>query len=499
MVVVLVIVVILVVVLATCVVRALALKPTQPAGVPIDAGGYVAGDDAVERFRTLLRIPTVSRDDPVLLDRTAFDQWIPTLRGLYPKTFSTFELTRIDDYGILMRWAGADESLDPVLLMAHHDVVPTDGQSWTYPPFAAEVHDGRIWARGTTDNKCCFAAIMEAFETLLGEGYVPPRDVWFFSSCCEETTGPTSEHAAAWLSDHDIHPYMVLDEGGAIATGVPLGVTVPMAMVGVSEKGHVDLTVRATSTGGHASSPSDNDAPRLLARAAERICAHPGKPHVDEAVEAMLVELAARGSFAYRLIFANMWLFRPLVGRILASGHETGPLVRSTYALTQLEGASARNVLPPESSANINVRVAPFETVAQALERARSSAAAEAKASHVPGSISVDVAADGLVNEPAPLSPHDDAAFDYIRRCIAGVYPEAGCCPYVQTSCSDARAMSAVCERVYRLAAFVYTPEMRSRIHGTDEYIPIESYLRGIGFYVAFVRALGELGTGAGR
>ena len=133
MVVVLVIVVILVVVLATCVVRALALKPTQPAGVPIDAGGYVAGDDAVERFRTLLRIPTVSRDDPVLLDRTAFDQWIPTLRGLYPKTFSTFELTRIDDYGILMRWAGADESLDPVLLMAHHDVVPTDGQSRLQP------------------------------------------------------------------------------------------------------------------------------------------------------------------------------------------------------------------------------------------------------------------------------------------------------------------------------------------------------------------------------
>lgn len=495
MVVVLVIVVILVAVFATCVVRALALRPTQPAGAPIDAGDYAAGDDAVERFRTLLRIPTVSRDDPALLDRAAFDQWIPTLRELYPTVFSTFELTRIDDYGILMCWAGADASLDPVLLMAHHDVVPTDGQDWTYPPFAAEVHDGRIWARGTTDNKCCFAAIMEAFETLLGEGYVPPRDVWFFSSCCEETSGPTADHAAAWLADHGVNPYLVLDEGGAVAMGVPLGVVAPMAMVGVSEKGHVDLTVRAISAGGHASSPSDNDAPRLLVRAAERICAHPGRPHVDVAVESMLVELAARGSFAYRLIFANMWLFRPLVGRIFASGHETGPLVRSTYALTQLEGASAHNVLPSEARANVNVRVAPFETVAQALERARSSAVAEAEASHAPDSIRVDAVADGLVNEPAPLSPHDDAAFDYIRRCVAGVYPEAGCCPYVQTSCSDARAMSVVCKRVYRLAPFVYTPEMRARIHGTDEYIPVECYKRGVAFYVAFVRALDELGA----
>jgi len=493
--VVLALVIVLVAALVICVARALMLRPAQPKGAPIDAGGYAAGDDAVERFRTLLRIPTVSRDDPVLLDHSSFDQWIPMLRELYPKTLATLELTRIDDYGILMRWAGADATRGPVLLMAHHDVVPTEGQDWTYPPFAAEIHEGRIWARGTTDNKCCFAAIMEAFETLLGMGYVPPRDVWFFSSCREETSCSTADHAAAWLADHDIHPAMVLDEGGAVATGVPLGVTVPMAMVGVSEKGHVDLTVRATSAGGHASAPSDNDAPHLLVRAVERICSHPGKPYVDVAVRDMLAELASRGPFVYRLVFANMWLFRPLVGRILASGHETGPLVRTTYALTQLEGATTRNVLPPEAQANLNVRVAPFETVERALARALSLADTEADASGAPGSLTVGVAENSLFNEPAPLSPHDDAAFDYIRCCVAGIYPEAGCCPYVQTSCSDARSMSVVCTRVYRLAPFLYTPEMRSRIHGTDEYIPIECYKRGIAFYMAFVRALDELGA----
>ena len=77
------VILVLVVILAlavACVVRAAALKPTLPAGSPIDAGGYHAGDEEVERFRTLLRIPTVSRDDPAKLDREPFDRWVPTLQ-----------------------------------------------------------------------------------------------------------------------------------------------------------------------------------------------------------------------------------------------------------------------------------------------------------------------------------------------------------------------------------------------------------------------------------
>lgn len=494
MVVLVLVLVVILVLLVVCVARAAAMKPTLPAGSPIDAGGYHAGDAEVERFRTLLRIPTVSRDDPAKLDREPFDCWVPTLQRLYPCTFQAFELTRIDEYGILMRWPGHDSSLAPVVMMAHHDVVPTDGQEWTYPPFAAEVHDGQIWARGALDNKLCFCGCMEAFEHLLAGGYVPPRDIWFFSSCCEETSGPTADNAVAWLREHNVHPCMVLDEGGAVATGVPLGVTSPMAMVGVSEKGHVDVTVTAHGTGGHASAPSNNDATRLLARATERICGHPGKPQVADAVMAMLQELAARGSFAYRIIFANMWLFRPLVGRILAAGAETGPMVRSTYALTQLQGSPARNVLPPEATANLNVRVAPFEDVSAALSRARAQAAEECRASGVSAdAVSVEIAENSLVNEPSPFSPHDDAQFDYIRRCVAGVYPEAGVCPYVQTSCSDSRSFTKICDHVYRFAAFIYTPTARGLIHGANERIPVDDYKRGVEFYVAFVRGLDQL------
>ena len=170
-------------------------KPSAAQGTPLTAGGYKAGDDAVERFRELLRIATVSREDVSQRDNTVFAQWIPTLRRLYPRFFAVAELTRIDDFGILLRWPGADAGLDPVVMMAHQDVVPVEGQDWQHDPFAADIADGQIWARGTLDTKDIVAAFFEAAEHLVGQGYVPPRDVWYFSSDGEEIAAPTAARA----------------------------------------------------------------------------------------------------------------------------------------------------------------------------------------------------------------------------------------------------------------------------------------------------------------
>ncbi len=480
---------------AVCGVRAARMRPSRAQGSPLDAGGYTADDAAVERFRELLRIPTVSRDDPALVDREPFERWVPTLRRLYPLTFETCELTMIDEFGILLRWPGADAALDPIVMMAHHDVVPVEGQKWEHDPFGAEIAVGEIWARGSLDTKCIVGAFFEATEHLIASGYVPPRDVWYFSSNGEEVSGPAARDAVAWLRERGIHPYLVLDEGGAVAGDTPLGVKVPVAMVGVSEKGHVDLTVTARADGGHASTPTSVDAPRLLARVCERIAANPGMPCFTEALDATLAELASRSSLLYRLVFSNLWLTRPAVAKIMAGNGETAAMLRSTYALTQLEGSPAHNVLPPVARANFNVRVAPFETVADAVERARALAAEECAASGVsPDHVTVEIAAAVPYTEPAPVSPFEnDAAFDYLHRCVTGVYPEAGFAPYVQNSCTDSREFNAICDRVYRFCGFEYSGEARSLIHAENERIGVDVYKRGIEFYVAFLKNLGEL------
>ena len=480
---------------ATAAVRASRLKPSAPAGTPLDAGGYHADDAAVGRFQEMLRVPTVSREDVSQRDDEPFRQWVPTLRRLFPHVFETCELTTIDDFGILLRWPGASSALDPIVMMAHQDVVPVEGQDWKHDPFGAEIHDGEIWARGSLDTKNIAAAFFEAAEHLISQGYVPPRDVWYFSSDGEEIAAPTATDAVAWMREHDIHPYMVVDEGGAVAADAPLGVDVPVAMVGVSEKGHVDLTVTARADGGHASTPAANDACRLLSRVCERIAANPGKPRFTKAVDATLQELAARSSALFRTVFANLWLMRPLVAKIMAANPETGAMLRTTYALTQMEGSTAHNVLPPVARANFNVRIAPFETVDDAVARARALAAEECAACGLSADhVTVEVNRAIPFTEPAPVSPFEgDVAFEYLHRCVAGVYPEAGFAPYVQNSCTDSREFNAICERVYRFGGFIYSAEARGLLHAANERIGVDVYKRGVEFYVAFLGNLNQL------
>lgn len=480
---------------AVMLVRAARLRPARPAGAPLDAGGWKADDQVVERFRELLRIATVSRDDPALVDRSQFELWLPTLERLYPATFEAAELHRVDDYGILLRIPGEDPSLDPVVMLAHQDVVPVEGQDWEHDPFGAEVVDGEIWARGTLDTKCIAAAFFEAAERMASEGRRPARDVWYFSSDGEEVHAPTARHAVEWLRDHDVRPCLVLDEGGAVATEVGLGVEEPVAMLGVCEKGFVDLVVTASSEGGHASTPTSRDATRLLARACERVAANPGEARFTPALVTMLSELASRSSLPYRVVFANLWLTRPLVARIMEGSGEMAAMLRSTYALTQLEGSPQRNVLPPAARANFNVRVAPFETNADALARARAQVAAECRASGVDEALVTVEPADEERNEPSPTSPFvRDAAYDYIHRCVAGVYPEAGCAPYQMNACSDSRQFNEICERVYRFCGFVYSREARGLVHAPNERIGVDVYKRGVEFYVAFMENLDRLG-----
>ena len=218
--------------------------------IPLDAGTYKADEAAVERFCELLRIPTVSRENIAERDDEPFNQWIPTLQRLYPHFFKVAELTRVDDFGMLLRWPGADSALDPIVMMAHQDVVPVEGQDWKHDPFGAEIIDGEIWARGSLDTKCIVSAFLEAAEHLIAQGFVPPRDVWFFSSDGEEIAAPTATHAVQWLREHNIHPYMVLDEGGAVVENVFPGVKQPCGLIGIAEKGMLNAQYRTVSAGG---------------------------------------------------------------------------------------------------------------------------------------------------------------------------------------------------------------------------------------------------------
>lgn len=472
------IVVALAVVLA---VNAARLKPTEVAD-PLPPSGARGDDAAVARFQDMLRSPTVWGAQNPAADHAPFDEFVPKLRRLYPRTFEALELTLFETYGIMLTWKGADPALAPVVLMAHHDVVDADPTGWTHDPFGAEIVNGKIWARGTVDTKCILAGLLEAAEMLLAEGYVPPRDVHICSSNCEEDNGATTPAMVAWFKKRGVTPLFVLDEGGAVIDDAPLGVTCPFAAIGVSEKGLFNAFITTNAAGGHAANPSLSDATAKLVSSLDEMQKTPAPSKLSEPVEVMLKELAAHGGFGLRLVFGNMWLFRPLVVKIMKGSSETAAMVRTTYALTELAGSPAANIIPKQARATVNVRVDPLETVDAALARLRG---------HFDAETEFDVR---NAIDPSPISPFDDEVFDYLRRITHSLYPDAGIAPYVQSSCSDARHFARICPHTYRFAGILFRGDQRSRIHGQDENLDVDAFKRGVGFYTELIRHLDMVG-----
>lgn len=478
----LVIVLALLVLVAVLLVNAARLKPT-PAARPLSAESVEGDEAAVKRFQELLRMPTIWAAEDPDADHTSFDEFVPKLKELYPTVFEALELTMTNTYGVLLKWKGANSDLDPVVLMAHHDVVEATPKGWTQAPFGADIVDGKIYARGVLDTKCVWAALMEATKTLLAEGYVPPRDIYLFSSNCEEDNGPTAPKTVEYLKEQGITPYMVLDEGGAIIDNPPLGVEGNFALIGVAEKGFFNAHLATSAPGGHSSTPSPRDAPVQLVEGLYNLQKNPAPAQLNAPTAAMLKEVAAHASFGLRIVFGNLWLFKPLVLKILKGDSETAAMVRTTYAFTELEGSRAANVIPRHAKAAVNVRVFPGETIETASVRLKS---------HFPEGTEFEIERE---IDPSPVAPFEnDEAFDYLRTMIESLYPGTGVAPYVQTGRSDSAYFHRICPRTYRFAGFVFKGDQRSTIHGQDECMDVESYTKGIKFYTEFIRHIDVLG-----
>src|SRR3954454_8891528 len=249
-------------------------------------------DAAVAKLQALVRIESVSDRDPSRIDTDAFDRLLAELHTQYPLLHERLELTRVGSHGLLFRWPGTSSDR-PVVLMAHLDVVPVDESApWQHPAFSAEIVDGAVWGRGTLDDKGCVAAICEAVERLLADGHRPAQDVWLSFGCDEEVSGPTAEAAVAELVRRSVRPWLVLDEGGAVAHGAFPGVKRAVAAIGVAEKGTTSVELRVEGRGGHASTPARNGPTARLPRAILKIDHHPMPPRLPDTTVDLLRTLA---------------------------------------------------------------------------------------------------------------------------------------------------------------------------------------------------------------
>lgn len=451
------------------------------ASVAVDPIPKIAIDDgATERFGAAIRLPTVSRPDSADSDFSAFDSLHRHLTTSFPTAHDTLAREVIGGHSLLYTWKGRDPSSQPVLLLAHMDVVPVESgtePAWTHAPFSGVVADGFVWGRGTLDDKVSVLAILEAVETLLGQGFQPLSTVFLAFGHDEEISGAAgAARIASLLKSRGIHVKFALDEGSVITEGIVPGLKQPAALIGIAEKGYASLELSTVSPGGHSSMPPPDTAIGIVAAAVHAVESHPMPASLDGPAALLFDHLGPEMPFATRMALANRWLFGGLIVRQLTGSPPTNAVVRTTTAATLFAGGVKENVLPAQARAVINFRIKPGDSV-------------ESIMAHVTEVVSdqrvkIALLAPDSVRAPSTMSSITSTAYKTIDRTIRQVFPGTLVAPSLVVAGTDSRLYQDVADDVYRFQPFVLRPEDTKRIHGTNERIAVESYRDCVRFYV---------------
>ncbi len=441
-------------------------------------------DAAIERFAGAIRFRTISYDDRSNFDADAFRALHDYLQQSFPLVHGRADKTVINGYSLVFHIAGSDPALKPVLLMGHTDVVPVDEVTlaeWTHDPFAGTIADGIIWGRGTFDDKLSVMSFLEATEALLADGYQPTRSLYLAFGHDEEVGGKDgAKEVAKYLKDQGIEFEFVLDEGGVVTEGLMQQVDRPVAIIGVAEKGYVNLRLSVDAPGGHSSQPPPQSALGIVSRAVVKVEDNPFPAQLTF-IKQTFDAIAPYTSFGSRLAMSNTWLLAPLITSRLLDDKASAATMRTTTAATMASGSSKSNILPTRAEAVINFRIIPGETAESVRDR-------------VVGIIDddrVEVTMEYAIN-PSPVSPTDSPGYELLASMIRGFDDNILVAPYLVQAGTDARYFYSVSPNVYRFVMARATLDTARRIHGIDERIPIDDYLTAIRFYHAVIRQATE-------
>ncbi len=415
-------------------------------------------------------------------NRAEYEKFYQAVAALFPTLHQTAKRLAFGDGCFFYVIEGANAKKN-VLLMSHHDVVDgSDG--WDTDPFCAVEKDGCLWGRGTIDTKTPLFAELQAAEELLREGYdFAGINLYIGSSHNEEVSGDGMVLAVQHFKEAGIRFDVILDEGGAITTGMIPGVKAKSAVVAVHEKSRhlYKCTVKEAVKGHGGLNPVKGSPVESLSAFITSVTNSGGfKASFAPEVEATFTRHAPYMAFPLNVVFGNFRLFAPLIKRIMAGIPQAAAMLTTgcTFPSFRAGDDITPQIKAKEATAHMFLRCVREETLREELVKIRA----------IGEKYGVEI--EEVLRDYC--EPTDFAAepFHVLEALLHDHFPDVIVAPFLLTAGTDARRFTNLSENILRFAPIDLNKSQFGTIHGDNENITIQNIGQCVLFYKEFVKRI---------
>jgi len=184
-----------------------------------------------------------------------------------------------------------------------------------------------------------------------------------------------------------------------------------------------------------------------------------------------------------KVLFANLWVFEGVVIKQLEKINSMNAMLRTTTAPTMISGGIKENVLPSQASAMVNFRLLPGDTVEDVVAHAKNVIA--------DSTVEINIKDEKGLN-PSPISSIDDFGFKEIEQCIRQIFKDTLVAPGLVIAGTDTKHYTSISDANYRFSPMILGEDDTKRIHGTNERIGINNYVKMIKYYAHFIKSTSQ-------
>ena len=375
---------------------------------------------------------------------------------------------------LVARLRSPEPSKEPVLFLAHIDVVEADPEDWSFDPFTFRDEEDHFYGRGTLDDKDEAAIHIANLIWLKSHGYRPNRDI-IVALTADEEGGPENGVQYLLANHRDlVDVAFVINEGGG---GSILDGRHATNRVQTAEKVYQSYTLEVTNPGGHSSRPRTDNAIYQLAHALTRIESHVFPVALNETTRAMFTASASTMPADTAAMIPGLLKTPPAKESVAYLDKDYGALFKTTCVATQLEAGHAENALPQRARATVNCRVLPGVSLDEIFDTLT-------KVIADPG-VAITPVQDATPSDPSPLK---DEIMIPIEQISENMWPGVTVVPSMSTGATDGLFFRNNGIPVYGVSGIFYALE-ENRSHGRDERILQRSFFDGLEFLYRLTRA----------